>query len=322
MPKKRIIAGMLALALALCGCSAAAPRTPPQNIPDINPKAETANKDTVDVALYYSYNGEKLLAAETRTIEVPVSDSLEAAVVRALIAGPSAQRDELVGLFWDDVKLVSVDSNADIFFVTLSEEFVTTQPPTKVLDDGTVPERKKLAIYSIVNTIVETGKYSRVQVYVDRQGGVGQRITLNEAGWSGDMTAHLEPLARNPELILTPENTLKQALDSFSKKDWTRLYNFTAYANPDGSVKPDIADFSEALAATGNVLDSFNVTDANVAYDGQSVVVMLDYTIRAREGDAITRTGIPVVLVREEEIWKFSYASLVDVLINVGYRHG
>ncbi len=312
----------LILVAGLTGCVSQPLPPTPQNIPEINPKAETANKDSLDVALYFSYNGEKLLAAETRTIEVPVSDSLEAAVVRALIQGPSPQRDELIGLFWEDVKVTSVDSNADIFFVTLSEEFINTQPPTTVLNDANILERKKLAIYSIVNTIIEMGKFSRVQIYVERQGGIGQRITLVEAGWSEESTAHLEPLPRNQEIILTPENTLKQALDSFSKKDWTRLYNFTAYMSPDGSIKPEIGDFSETLAATGNVLESFNVTDASVAYNGQTVVVMLDYTIRAREGDAITRTNIPVVLVREDEIWKFTYASLVDVLINVGYRHG
>lgn len=322
MTKKTIILILLSLLFALVGCSASVPSPPAQNVPDINPKAETANKDMVDVALYFCYEGEKLLASETRTIEVPVSDSLEAAVVRALIGGPSPQRDELVGLFWDGVRLVSIDSNADIFFVTLSEEFVTTEPEIKVLDDGNVQDRKKLAIYSIVNTIVEMGKYSKVQIYVDRQAGVGQRITQAEAGWSTDSTDHLEPVVRDQTLILTPENTLVQALDSFSKKDWTRLYNFTAYANPDGTIKPDISEFSEALAATGNVLDSFNVTDTNVAYNGQSAVVMLDYTIRGRGGDAVPRDSIAVVLVREGEIWKLTYSSLVDVLINVGRRHG
>ena len=311
---------MAALIIIITGCSPA-PR-PLQNMPEINPKAESANKDTLDVALYFSYKGEKLLASETRSIEVSVSDSLEAAVVRALIGGPSADRDELVGLFWDDVSLVSVDSNADILFVTLNEAFISTEPQISVLADASVPERKKLAIYSIVNTIIEMGRFSRVQIYVDRQGGVGQRITLAEAGWSDLSNAHLEPLARNQSLVLTPENTLKEALDSYSKKDWTRLYHFTAYYNPDGSLKPDIGDYSSALAEAGNVLDSFNVTDANVALDGKTVVVMLDYTIRAREGDAVPRTDIPVVLVREDEIWKLTYTSLVDVLINVGYRYG
>ncbi len=91
--------------------------------------------------------------------------------------------------------------------------------------------------------------------------------------------------------------------------------------SPDGSIKPEIGDFPKRSLPPA-MSESFNVTDASVAYNGQTVVVMLDYTIRAREGDAITRTNIPVVLVREDEIWKFTYASLVDVLINVGYRHG
>ena len=72
----------------------------PVNTPAINPKAEAANKDTSSVALYFCYRNENLLAGETRTIDVPVSDPLEAAVINALIKGPSTGRDDLSGLFW------------------------------------------------------------------------------------------------------------------------------------------------------------------------------------------------------------------------------
>lgn len=301
--------------LAVAGCGDGGAKNADKNLPDINPNAESANKDSANVTLYFSYHGEKLLAGEMVNINVPVNESLEYAVVRALINGPTVNRAELSRLFWDGVKLVRVDSSADILFITLSEEFVSTSPEKVVLEEGTVAEQKKLAICSVVNTLVEMGKYSRVQIYVDKQAGVGQRITRQEAGWE-DSSAHLDPLGRLEKLILTPQNTLLQALDSFMKKDWTRLYNFTAYKNPDGSVKPNIETYSEALAAKGNVLESFSVTDSNVSGDGQRAVVMLDYSMKTREGESIGRTNIPVVLVREEGIWKFSYSSLVDVLIN------
>lgn len=318
MAIKRTAAWLLAAAmLIMAGCTGAGMRNEDKNLPDINPNAESANKDSADVMLYFSYRGEKLLAGETVTINVPVNESLEYAVVRALITSPTVNRAELSGLFWEGVKLVRVDSSADILFVTLSEEFVSTEPEKVVLEEGTVADQKKLAICSVVNTLIEMGNYSRVQIYVDKQAGVGQRITRQEAGWE-DSTAHLDPLGRMSELILTPQNTLMQALDSFMKKDWTRLYNFTAYNNPDGSMKPDIETYAEALAVKGNVLESFSVTDSNVSGNGQKAVVILDYTMKTREGDSIGRTNIPVVLVREEGIWKFAYTSLVDVLINAG----
>ena len=117
------------------------------------------------MALYFGYRGENLLAAETRTIDVPVSATLETAVVRALIAGPSAGQNELSGLFWEGVSLVSIDDNADILFVTLSESFVSTAPPADkiALDSGSAAGQKMLAIESIVNTITEMGTYSSVQ---------------------------------------------------------------------------------------------------------------------------------------------------------------
>jgi hypothetical protein len=322
MTLKKLMAGILLVALAAAaGCTGGGAQTVDKNLPDINPNAESANKDKASVALYFSYNREPLLAAEAATVNVPVSEPLEAAVVRALIAGPSVNRTELSGLFWGNVRLVGVENNADILFVTLSEEFVSTDPEKPVLEEGTAADQKRLAICSIVNTIVEMGTYSRVQIYVDRQAaGAAQRITRQEAGWQygGNENEHLDLLGRMSELILTPNNTLAEALESLKKKDWTRLYNFTAYTSPDGSVKPDSKAFSEMLADKGNVLESFDVTDANVSSDGQKAVVMLDYVMKTREGDVIDPTNIPVVLLREEDIWKISYTSLVSVLINAG----
>ncbi len=309
---------MIAVVLLSAGCAGVRTQSTSSNLPDINPNAESASKDSQNVTLYFSYRGEELLAGETVTLNVPVNESLEYAVVRALINGPTVNRSELSGLFWEGVKLVRVNSSADILFITLNEAFVSSEPEKVVLEDGTVADQKKLAICSIVNTIVEMGKYSSVQIYVDKQQGVGQGITRGEAGWETDVTKRLEPLGRMKDMILTPQNTLGQALDSFMKQDWTRLYNFTAYNNPDGSVKPEIKAFSDALSDKGNALESFNVVDNNVSGDGQKAIVMLDYTMKTREGDSIERPNVPVVLVREEGIWKLTYPSLVDVLINAG----
>jgi hypothetical protein len=315
--KKAVAFILIIILIIMSGCVSSDNQAVDKNLPDINPNAEAANKDTAQVTLYFSYRGEMLLAGETATIDVPVNESLEVAVVKALIAGPSNNRAELSGLFWDGVSLVNVTSNADILFVTLSEAFVSTDPEKVVLEEGTAADQKKLAISSIVNTIVEMGTYSSVQIYVDKHAGIGQRITQKEAGW-GSSDDRLEPLGRMGDLILTPPNTLIEALDSFVKKDWNRLYNFTAYTSPDGSLKPDLETFSETLAEKGNGLESFSVTDYNVSSNGQTAVVLLDYSMKTREGDLIPRSNKPVILVREEDIWKFSYTSLVDVLINAG----
>jgi len=323
MSKMKIIAVLLVLIMAVSGCAAVQNEAPAKNTPDINPKAESANKDTSKVTLYYSYKGQQLLACETRSIDVPVSEKPEKAVIRALIDGPSADRSQLVGLFWDDVQLVNVKDNEEILFVTLSEEFVATEPETPVLGEGTAADRKKLAIYSIVNTIIEMGTYSSVQFYIETGSGT-QRITKSGAGFEDSQellpSEPLPPLSWEDKYILTPENTLKEALDSYNKKNWTELYDYTAYMNPDGTVKPDSDDFTAALAESGNAgnaLDSINPIGVNVASDGQTAVVVLDYTIKTRNGD-IEKTKSPVILVREEEIWKISYSSVVNLLINVG----
>lgn len=316
MLKRKMAAAWLAVIMMLSGCASVGNDVTGKNIPDINPRAESANKDTSNVRLYYSYKGEQLLAGETRSIDVPVSQKREQAVVEALIAGPSADRSELTGLFWDGVTLVSVENNADNLFVTLSEEFITTDPPTSALEEYTALNRKMLAIYSIVDTITEMGTYSRVQINVQRKDG-SQRIMRSEAGFKGEDKA-LDPLYWDGDLILTPEKTLAKALDLYSKKNWTELYNYTAYTDVDGTVKPDSEDFSAALGETGsNGLDSFEPKGVNVSNDGQTAVVLLNYTIKTRNGD-VERTMVPVIMVNEGELWKVSYSSINNVLINVG----
>ncbi len=315
MVKNRMTAALMALVLILSGCAAAGGEATGKNIPDINPKAESANKDTSRVTLYYAYKGEQLLAGETRSVDVPVSQKREEAVIRALINGPSAERSDLAGLFWDGVTLVSVDNNEDYLFVTLSEEFLTTDPPPSTLNETSSTERRLLAIYSIADTITEMGKYSRVQINVQRNNN-SNGIMQSEVGISSEDKL-LDALTWNGDYILTPEKTLERALDSYYKKNWAQLYSYTAYTDIDGTVKPDSDDFSAELNETDYQLDSFLPMGVNVSSDGQSAVVMLNYKIKTRNGD-IERTMIPVIMVREEELWKVSYSSIVNVLINVG----
>lgn len=313
-----IIFSVVILIMAYVGCGVQK-ESNKSNMPDINPNAQAANKDTAKVTLYFSYMGESLLAGETRTIDVPVNDKIEAAVIRELIAGPSSGRDDLKGLFWGNVKLANVDSTSasDILFVTLSSDFVSTSPKKVALEDGIEANQKKMAIYSIVDTIVQMGNYSKVQIQADRKGNkTGERITLSEAGWGGDTSTYLEPQAWNGDIVLTPAKTLTEALKSFQSKDWTRLHNFTAYKSQDGTVTPDSS--SDALATQGNSLQSYNTKEAIVSDDGQTAVVLLDYTLSTRGGDTINRTDIPAKMIKENDVWKLSYTSLVNILINAG----
>ena len=145
---------------------------------------------------------------------------------------------------------------------------------------------------------------------MDSGSGVSSRITQAEAGADETSTEVLGPLGHDRELILTPKNTLEEALDAFSKKDWTRLFNFTAYTSPDGTQKPDSDAFSQTLDEPGNVLETYSVVDSNV------VVRRADRRGISQPGDQgraratrWERTNIPVKLVRESYIWKVSYIS-------------
>ena len=92
---KYIVAFLMLIVMTAAGCTTGRSDIPEGNVPDINPNAQAANKDTSSVRLYFSYKGENLLAGESRTIDVPISESLESAVINALIEGPTS--DELNG---------------------------------------------------------------------------------------------------------------------------------------------------------------------------------------------------------------------------------
>ena len=72
MTVKRIAAWLLvAMMLAMAGCADSGVKSPDKNLPDINPNAESANKDSANVTLYFSYRGEKALGGRIGYVNLP-----------------------------------------------------------------------------------------------------------------------------------------------------------------------------------------------------------------------------------------------------------
>ena len=129
--------GMLAVLLAalcglLCSCTRAAnplvqaEATP---LPGVEQRlhAATAAEDNAaswDVVLDFRYLDYSMLAGESRTLTVRKDESSEAALVRALLAGPSAGEMNLRRALGEDVGLKEVTASGDMLFITLTNSLL------------------------------------------------------------------------------------------------------------------------------------------------------------------------------------------------------
>ncbi|HBU13079.1 MAG TPA: hypothetical protein DEB31_10285 [Clostridiales bacterium] len=313
--KRKITAILLIVALAafcLCACAPQIDEETP-----IDPRPESVSKDKATVRLYFGYLRNRLLVGENRSFDVPVNESQETAIIEQLIdPGSSPTMVDFVQLINPDTSVVNISSEGEFLFVTLSREFL--QPFGNVPQEGGGEEadyesgRKFLAVYSIVNTLVEQGTYSRVSILIDDEGtGNGRPITNAEAGLAalGSENADdpAETFARNGEIVLGPRNTMREILAAAEKNEWGTLYEYIAYKDASGADKPSLDTFRNELSTAKFSISNFEVEDDVMMQDGTANIVMVNYELKLQGGEVSVRANIPVRLIRENDVWKITY---------------
>lgn len=299
---------LLMICALLAGCAADAPQ-PTAAVVQVNPLAEAVSNDEIVARLYYGFGDNELLAGETRRIKVPVNESIETSVLNELIReGPSQANASLKQLINPDTSVVAATAEGQYLAVTLSREFLT-QPAVQnggILSGQAERTRRFLAVYSVVNTLIEQGSYARVRLLIDEDGnGAGRPITLQEAGMSG--TGECEPLARNGDIELTALNTMRELLRAVEQRDWTLVYEFIAYKNQYGQDKPSFEDFRSEVERARFSLSNAQVLTDVLAPDGVSEIIMVNYDLKPQDGETQTYTNVPRRLVLENDVWKMTY---------------
>ena len=312
---KRIIAAIMLIIICLMTGCADTNKTVIDPV-EINPESDAAKTEKMTVTLYYGDAELDHLVSESRSIDAAANDPLALSVLGELFRGPQNASGDYNQLINPDTKVVKVSSSANLLTVTLSKELL--EWPATI---NAAPQRE-LAVYSIVNTLVEATGYSQIQLMVDRDAnGVGQRLHKEELGFASDavdsMSGMLGALERNGSVVLTPENTVECIFDAMMKKDYSLVYSFIAYSDDYGSTKTDEATFRAEVEKAAPTLEGYTVREIIVSEDGQSAVAMIDYTLRFATDDGTTRTNVPNYLVRENGIWKQRYSAFADIFLKM-----
>lgn len=276
--------------------------------------------------LYFGYTGQGYLVSEQHTLSISDGKQVEAEVVRALISGPANKSNELEALINPQTRVVSITSNKDYIYITLSKEFLepVNMPANWQEDAGLtnqVNQMRRLAVYSIVNTVTELGKFSRVQILVDVNGtGEGQRPTRQMMGFVNDGTDPqqlMEPLMRENKVILCPSNMMELVLTAFGNKEWKKVDGYIAQADPNDVSRPVSGEMIAALSLANLTLLGHSVVSEQIANDGQTAVVTVSYEVQSRDGNRFSNENVPLRMIREDGIWKVSYSSVYQLLNGV-----
>jgi hypothetical protein len=310
-------AAVLALAL-LAGCSSiseekASPGT--SSVP-ISGVAQAGQTKAYTATLYFRYSDEYFLTSETRTMEVPSNERVEAVLVRALAKGPSGSNTELAACINPKTRAVSVSDSGEFLFITLSKDFLDPfgdEPQTYTSDPvwtARVHERQRLGLYAIINTLTELGSFSSVQIFVDLDDtGSGQRVKRIQAGLEGDAQEQmLEPQQRQDGIILTAGRALERTLKLLMNKDYTRAYS---YLNA-SSVQPasSAEQLKETVEGSDTALQDFDITGESVSGDGKTAVVTISCILADRSGQNTAMTAVPMRMTRVNECWKLTIEAL------------
>lgn len=322
MKKQKLIIFLICLILLflLSGCGGVLNKNTTEDDKTPILAGDTSQLEPLSCMVYFSLADKFYLVAQQHLVSVPETKRAEEIILQELISGPKTGTGSLKPVINPNTRIISVSDNNSLLFITLSSHFLDPLPatPENWRDDESwyqlVMAQKRLALYSIVNTMTQTGKYSKIQLFIDYDDTEqGRRPTRNEMGFIDDDSGQLlEPVGRNPQIIFGPDTSVRLFLTSFSEKNWDEASFFVA-----GSQQAEQDDnLSSQFSLLDLTLVAFEITSITTSYDGQSAIVTLDYFIKGKDSAEYENDNVSLLMVRIDDIWKISYVS-INQLLNV-----
>lgn len=306
---KKLLSVFLVLIIVLaCGCTSS---YMDKTDGDIIPPVQDSTVSTLSLVapLYFRFYNEPMLIRYALNVETTTHEQPEFYALTALLSNPLGQRSDITYLFKGKTKLVSVKSDNNYLYVTLSQDFYDD---TKGASDEETRLNRKLAIYSIVNTVCEMGNHNYVQIYIEQNGAQlrpdSYAVGLQKS--QGD-SAPLGPLSRETDLLLTPSNVTKIALDYYSKTEWDKLYLYLSEGSEKLPVLEEMAqqfNYLDLKMSEITVEDNYTVSD-----DNKTAYVQISFKIRS-QNTSYEVSNVPLQLNLKGRTWLINYDSLLKHL--------
>lgn len=285
------------------------------------PQLQATNPTSSSVssaALYFGFSDQDILASEFRRIDTYPNNSYEYALLSALLSGPQGVSSALSRVINENTTLEGISFEGNCVFVTLSDDFITLEQTEGLSEEEFERQclRQRMAVYSVVNTIIENTGYSRVQLYIVREEqNVTERPTRGEMGFYGDgrEEEHVEPLAMDESYIMTPYTALKEFASCLISGNLEDAHKYLSSDSSTGILRPDLAGFEADCSQNGQELVSAEVSEFyTVSEDGSRARGLISYTLASDSGER-SYTDIPVSFIRSSGIWRISYSFVLDV---------
>lgn len=318
MKPKRAISVLLAALLLLTGCVSNFIREDETKdyLPKIDPDASLEYGQ--DLRIYYRINGQNSLAAVNKYIDIHPSESVTIAVINALLSNPGSLEAGLVSAIPPDTRVLSSSRDGDLMTVTLSKDFMDYNVEDMSYDE--LQALKRLAVYSIVNTLCSIAGVERVQLLVDTTGnGAGMRVMPFLLGFSTTeiSSVWLEPLRFNESYVASPEEMCEIIFHMFQNRQPAELYSLLANYDENGAQKPGYEIFANEIYNMNSILD-YTVYPLTGNSTGSVVELTADISFISASGDTINATNVKLIMCKENNVlFKLSYSSLSNAL-NLG----
>jgi|GEM_PF-2688872 len=300
----------------------------------IAPYSENVKKIKSSAVCYFGYaetddtTGCEYLVAETHTIDYTSGD-YEVALLKELAKGPDQKGKKLTSVIQKGTTFKVIKKEADRFITVIVSSTFLNAPldfPTDWKTRSEYVEKynrlKRLAIYSIVDTLTETGKYNRVQILIDKDGtGIGSVPTRGEVGFTDDSNQFelLEAMYRNTDIIMTPEKAFDTLMYYLKTDSFENLYELIMLVDLNSNKKPTQEEIVKTLVDMNINVVSYEASNATVSPDGTTATLLFNGEIQIGLGSNIKTKyfkNTTVRLIEEDGIWKIQYDDFINLLTN------
>jgi len=274
------------------------------------------------LTLYFKHEISDNLVPEKRVV-FQKSQSIEQLVVEELLKGPKGfQRTTIMP---NGVKLIDVSRKSDIVFVNLSKEFRNDIDLSLLPDKANVSEEdrprvlkemKRLAIYSIVNSLTEIDGVNQVKFLVENRpctySEIGAELLMGGVS-NIDENSAMVAISRNKHFILSPSKAVEQVLlGMVGEPNWERVYAFLDTDHE--SIPSSLDEFKKFITAKGITLevDENPIDGEEIKPDGEAFVTA-HYTVKYPNGQKVQKNRDLITVVNKDGIWK---VRLPEAIIN------